>query len=89
MNNIGKSRVDEILSLHGEIEGLFKLSLDKAILIGELLECDSCKQTTRTTLEILSKAAGREQLKQHGTFSPGMGSGLRRAKNEARLIGNE
>ena len=34
---IEKNRAVEIVSLHGEIEGLLKLSLDKAIRIGELL----------------------------------------------------
>ena len=37
MNAIEKTRADEIVRLHGEIEGLFKMSLDKAMRIGELL----------------------------------------------------
>lgn len=35
--NIEKSRKEEIISLHNEISGFLKMSLDKAIRIGELL----------------------------------------------------
>ena len=37
MNEIEKSRIQEITDLHAEIGGLFMQSLDKAILIGSLL----------------------------------------------------
>lgn len=35
--NIEKSRIKEIVTLHEEVSGLLKMSLDKAIRIGELL----------------------------------------------------
>ena len=37
MAEIERNRINEIVNLHSEIEGLLKLSLDKAIRIGELL----------------------------------------------------
>lgn len=37
MNDLEKSRVQEIVALHGEIIGHLKRSLEKAIRIGELL----------------------------------------------------
>ena len=37
MNNIQKSTIKEIISLHNEISGYLKMSLEKAIRIGELL----------------------------------------------------
>ena len=37
MNAIDKTRTEEIISLHQEIEGYFKVGLEKAIRIGELL----------------------------------------------------
>lgn len=37
MTDIEKSRISEIVTLHGEVCGLLKMSLEKAIRIGELL----------------------------------------------------
>lgn len=38
MNNIEKSRVTEIVALHQEIKGLLKMSVEKAMQIGKLLD---------------------------------------------------